>query len=136
MKNLRVVYGWRPNSLIYPFFWLEPDRLELEKQRRASVYLKIDRAAKTFFLLEGRFPDDLHALVSRGLLGPEDVVGPGGRILSYMPGDRGYVVRPGTTDGTDAGVTNVEAISGDFFLDPEFSIHLPDRGPAPLVLLD
>jgi hypothetical protein len=136
MLALTVMVVWRPNSLIYPFFWLEPDRLELEKQRRASVYLKIDRAARTFFLLEGRFPDDLHSLVSRGLLGPEDIVGPGGRILTYLPGDRGYVVRPGATDGTDAGVTNMEAISGDFFLDPEFSIHLPDRGPPPLVLLD
>ncbi len=133
---LAVVVVWRPNSLVYPFFWLESERLELEKQRRSSVYMKIDRAAKTFFLLEGRFPDDLHTLVTRGLLSPEDVVGSGGRILSYLPGDRGYVIRPGATDGTDPGVSKVEAIAGDFFLDPEFAIHLPDRGPPPLVLLD
>jgi hypothetical protein len=133
---LTVVVVWRPNSLIYPFFWLESDRLELEKQRRTSVYMKIDRAARTFFLLEGRFPDDLHTLVSRGLLGPKDVVGSGGRILSYLPGDRGYVIRPGSADGTDPGVSKIEAIAGDFFLDPEFTIHLPDRGPAPLILLD
>ena len=127
---------WRPNSLVYPFFWLETERLELEKQRRTSVYQKIDRAAKTFFLLEGRFPDDLHSLVGRGLLAAEDVVGAGGRVLGYLPGDRGYVIRPGAADGTDPGVSRNEAIAGNFFLDPEFVIQPPDRGPAPLVLLD
>lgn len=127
---------WRPNFLVYPFFWLEPERLELETQRRTSVYQKIDRAAKTFFLLEGRFPDDLHSLVGRGLLGPGDVVGVGGRVLGYLPGDRGYVIRPGAADGTDPGVSKNEAIAGNFFLDPEFVIQPPDRGPAPLVLLD
>jgi len=136
MLALAVVVVWRPNSLVYPFFWLEPERLELEKLRRSSVYMKIDRAAKTFFLLEGRFPDQLHNLVARGLLGPEDVVGSSGRTLSYLPSDRGYIIRPGATDGTDPGVSKIEAIAGDFFLDPEFAIHLPDRGPPPLVLLD
>lgn len=136
MLSLAVVVVWRPNSLVYPFFWLEPDRLELEKQRRLSVYSKIDRGAKTFFLLEGRFPDDLHSLVTRGLLAPEDIVGSGGRILSYRPGDRGYIIRPGSDDGTDPGINNSEAIAGNFFLDPEFVIQTPDRGPPPLVLLD
>ena len=136
MLSLAVVVVWRPNSLVYPFFWLEPDRLELEKQRRLSVYSKIDRGAKTFFLLEGRFPDDLHSLVTRGLLAPEDIVGSGGRTLSYLPGDRGYVIRPGSDDGTDPGISNSEAIAGNFFLDPEFVIQTPDRGPPPLVLLD
>jgi hypothetical protein len=133
---LAVLVVWRPNFVVYPLFWLETERLELEKQRRTSVYQKIDRAAKTFFLLEGRFPDDLHTLVTRGLLSPDDIVGAGGRVLGYEPGDRGYVIRAGATDGTDPGVSKTEAIAGDFYLDPEFVIQPPDQGPTPLVLLD
>lgn len=125
-----------PNLLVYPFFWLEPERLEFEKQRRSSVYLKIDRAAKTFFLLEGRFPDDLHALVARGLLSNRDIVGSRGRILAYLPGDRGYVIKSAVMDGTDPGVIKTEAIAGDFFLDPEFVILAPQTESIPLVLLD
>jgi hypothetical protein len=133
---LATMVVWQPNSLVYPFFWLETERLELQKQRRASVYAKIDRAAKTFFLLDGRFPDDLHTLVARGLLAPDDIVGARGRILTYEPEDRGYVIRDVASDGTDPGVTRTEAIAGDFFLDPEFVIQAPDSGPTPLVLLD
>lgn len=130
------VVAWRPNSIVYPFFWLEPERLELEGERRASVYQKVDRAAKTFFLIEGRFPDDLHTLVVRGLLAPDDIVDARGRILTYVPGDRGYVIRAAGADGTDLGVSRLEAIAGDFLLDPEFVVRDPYRDSVPLVLLD
>ena len=133
---LLAVVLLRPNALVYPLFWLEPQRLEFEKQRRGSAYLKIDRAAKTFFLLEGRFPDDLHTLVARGLLANHDIVGSRGRILQYVPDDRGYVIRSAVADGTDPGVKKTEAIVGDFFLDPEFVILAPPRDTMPLVLLD
>jgi hypothetical protein len=133
---LLLVVLWRPDLLVYPVFWLEPERLAFEQQRRASVYLKIDRAARTFFLLEGRFPDDLHTLVARGLLRPTDIVGSRGHLLNYMPGDRGYVIRSAVKDGTDAGVTAPEAIAGDFFLDPEYVVLAPDTDTPPLVLLD
>ncbi|MDX1643351.1 MAG: hypothetical protein R3244_03225 [Thermoanaerobaculia bacterium] len=133
---LAGVVVWRPNSVVYPFFWLEPERLELEGERRASVYQQIDRAAKTFFLLEGRFPDDLHTLVVRGLLAPDDIVDARGRILTYAPGDRGYVIRATGADGTDLGVNKLEAIAGDFLLDPEFVMRDPRTDTVPLVLLD
>lgn len=133
---LAGVVVWRPNSILYPFFWLEPERLELESERRASVYQKIDRAAKTFFLIEGRFPDDLHALVARGLLAPQDIVDAHGRILTYVPADRGYVIRAAAADGTDLGVDRLEAIAGDFLLDPEFVVRDRRRDTVPLVLLD
>lgn len=126
----------QPSALLYSFGWLEPGRLEFETQLRSSAYSKIDRAAKTYFLLEGRFPDDLPTLVSRGLLSASDIVGSRGRILTYEPGDRGYVIRSAVTDGTDAGVSKEEAIGGDFFLDPEFVIQAAPDEPIPLVLLD
>ncbi len=133
---LAGVVAWRPNSVVYPFFWLEPERLELEGERRASVYQQIDRAAKTVFLLEGRFPDDLHTLGVRGLLAPDDIVDARGRILTYAPGDRGYVIRAAGADGTDLGVDKLEAIAGDFLLDPEFVMRDPRTDTVPLVLLD
>jgi hypothetical protein len=133
---LATVVLWGPNLLVYPVFWLEPERLAFEQQRRASVYLKIDRAARTFFLLEGRFPDDLHTLVARGLLRSGDIVGAKGHLLRYAPGDRGYVIRSAVRDGTDAGVNEPEAIAGDFFLDPEYVVLAPQTDTPPLVLLD
>ncbi len=133
---LLAVVLWRPNLVFYPGFWLEPQRLAFEQQTRASEYQKIDRAAKTFFLLEGRFPEDLHTLVARELLSPRDVVGPGGKVLTYVPGDRGYMILPAVMDGTDPGVNEPEAIAGDFFLDPEYVVRAPERSAAPLVLLD
>ena len=135
MVLLVAVLSWGPNLILYPGFWLEPERLAFEQQTRMSVYLKIDRAAKTFFLLEGRFPEDLQTLVARNLLSSGDVVGSGGRLLRYHPGDRGYRIPP-AADGIDPGINHPEAIAGDFFLDPEYVVRASAEVEMPLVLLD
>ncbi len=135
MVLLVAVLSWGPNLILYPGFWLEPERLAFEQQTRMSVYLKIDRAAKTFFLLEGRFPEDLQTLVARNLLSSGDVVGSGGRLLRYHPGDRGYRIPP-AADGIDPGINQPEAIAGDFFLDPEYVVRVSAEVEMPLVLLD
>ncbi len=131
-----AVVLWGRNMVLYPGFWLEPERLAFEQQTRSTAYQKVDRAAKTFFLLEGRFPEDLHTLVARDLLSPGDVVGPSGKVLTYVPGDRGYMILPALKDGTDPGINEPEAIAGDFFLDPEYVVRIPEDSAAPLVLLD
>ena len=55
--------------------------------QRAALYLKIDRAAKTWFLLKGSFPDSLEDLVKAALLSPADLKDPEGHPLelSYFP---------------------------------------------------
>src|SRR6185295_8167407 len=44
---------WAPNSLMLPFPWQQRERDGLARDQRAALYLKIDQAAKTWFLLQG-----------------------------------------------------------------------------------
>ena len=97
---------------------------------RRALFLKIDRAAKTFFLLEGRFPERLSALRDLGLLSRPDAFDGEGRPLSFNAGEKTYELRSQAEGGT------VEGISRNFLLDPEFLTLRSNDSPAPLVLLD
>ncbi len=57
----RILEPIRP---LLPFPGQEATRAALEKQRRLGRYLSIDRAARTFYLLEGRYPAALDELVA------------------------------------------------------------------------
>ncbi len=57
-----------PDSLLLPFPWQAHERETLVRDQRAALYLKIDRAAKTWFLLKGSFPDHLQDWCGAGLL--------------------------------------------------------------------
>ena len=59
-----------PDTLLLPFPWQEHEREVLVRDQRAALYLKIDRAAKTWFLLKGSFPEHLQDLVAARLLSP------------------------------------------------------------------
>ncbi|HYH45090.1 MAG TPA: DUF4388 domain-containing protein [Thermoanaerobaculia bacterium] len=125
----------RPDRLVMPFPWQAGQRQELAQVQRAALHLKIDRAAKTFFLLEGHFPDDLTPLQAAGLLGTSDLRDPQGYPLSYRVQGESYTIQP-LADGLPvAGVEAAEAITGNFLLDPGFITVTPDS-QAPLVLLD
>lgn len=125
-----------PRSVVVPFPWQEDERLALAHEERASLSLKIDRAAKTWFLLEGRFPERLGQLVQAGYLSPRDLVDPDGHPLQYSVTEESYTLQP-TKDGKPMpGAETTEAITGNFFLDPEF-LTLPEESAAqPIVLLD
>ncbi|MGD2113498.1 MAG: DUF4388 domain-containing protein [Acidobacteriota bacterium] len=128
-----------PVSLLRPFPWLTGERAEADSTRAEAQRLKIDRAAKTFFLLEGRFPDRLEDLIARGLLQSDDLIDPRGRILSYRPREASYEVGPlAAGDEGSSGSGGREGIVGDFLLDPDFLPPPADAGSAeaPLVLLD
>jgi hypothetical protein len=103
--------------------------------QRLADHLAVDRAAKTYFLLEGRFPDSLDRLVELDLLDPEDLVDPQGRRLLLDPRADSYEVRPRGEGGLEEART--EAITGNFLLDPDF-LDVPGgvETEAPLVLLD
>ena len=64
---------FRPAAFLLPFPWQEREREALAQDLRSSQYLKIDQAAKTWFLLEGRFPANLGDLVKAGLLARTDL---------------------------------------------------------------
>ncbi|MES1241107.1 MAG: DUF4388 domain-containing protein [Acidobacteriota bacterium] len=125
-----------PGAAVIPFPWQGEERLALAHEQRASLSLKIDRAAKTWFLLEGRFPERLSQLVQAGYLSPRDLVDPEGHPLQYSATEESYTLQPTKAGKPVRGAETTEAITGNFFLDPEF-LTLPEESAAqPLVLLD
>ena len=133
---LLAVLWIAPNAMLLPFPWQESERNALARDQRASLYLKIDRAAKTFFLLEGRFPDQLGELVDAGLLVPADLGDPLGLPLQYSASEESYTLRPLRDGQPLEGEETIEAITGNVLLDPEFLAVSPESTQAPLVLLD
>lgn len=126
-------------AFLLPFPWLQAERAAVRGESDTARLLEIDQAAKTYFLLEGRFPDDLRELVALGLLEPRDLVDSRGRPLAYLPRERSYRVHvavPGAA--ADDGDAFHEGIGGNFLLDPDFLTAA--RGSTgttpPLVLLD
>ncbi|HVR97682.1 MAG TPA: DUF4388 domain-containing protein [Thermoanaerobaculia bacterium] len=133
---LGAVLLTRPGALLLPFPWQDGERAAVIRDQQESLYLKIDRAAKTFFLLEGRFPDGLGQLRDAGLLATEDLRDLRGRPLQYTPAEESYLVQPIEAGQPAAGEGASEAVSGNFLLDPEFLSVTSESSGQPLVLLD
>ncbi len=125
-----------PDSLLLPFPWQQHERETLVRDQRAALYLKIDRAAKTWYLLKGSFPDHLQDLVSAGLLSGADLKDPEGRPLHYEAMEEGYKLQPLEQGKPVPGAEATEAITGNFLLDPDVLNTTPESTAAPLVLLD
>jgi hypothetical protein len=126
----------RPVSLLLPFPWQDRERALVAETQRASLYLKVDRAAKTHFLLEGSFPDQLSRLATLGLLSPQDLRDSQGRTLQYVPAEESYTIQPLEGGRPVPGEGTTEAITGNFLIDPEFLKVAPQTKGQPLVLLD
>jgi hypothetical protein len=124
------------DSLMIPFPWQEQGREALARDQRAALYLKIDRAAKTWFLLKGSFPDRLEELVQARLLSPADLTDPEGHPLHYAASEDSYTLQPQERGKPVSGTETTEAITGNFLLDPEVLDVPPESQAAPLVLLD
>jgi hypothetical protein len=125
-----------PGLLLLPFPWEEAQRQELAQEQRSSLYMKIDRAAKTFFLLEARFPERLAQLQQLDLLSEADLRDPQSHELRYSAREESYKVQPVDGKGTPIfRAETTDAVTGNFLLDSEFISVSPDA-QAPLVLLD
>jgi Domain of unknown function (DUF4388) len=125
-----------PDSLLLPFPWQQRERETLVRDQRTALYLKIDRAAKTWYLLKGSFPDRLQDLVAAGLLSSSDLKDPEGRTLLYTAAEESYTLKPLEHGKPVPGAEASEAITGNFLLDPEVLNTTPESTVAPLVLLD
>jgi hypothetical protein len=125
-----------PRLLPFPFPGEDATRAGLERNQRTAQYLQIDRAARTYFLLEGHYPDGLQELVGLDLLTREALSDAAGRRLAYSAEDVAYEIQPVVGGEPVAELGVHESISGDFLLDPDF-LEVPDRSDRPpLVLLD
>ena len=123
-----------PQRVLLPFPFQRGEREALLAAQRASLYAKLDRAARTSFVLDGHFPERLETLRTRGLLGGADLRDPEGRPLDWQGGQEAYAVRPAAAGPLAAGRGTIR---GDFQLDPEFLSARPEGQAAqPLVLLD
>lgn len=120
---------------LLPFPWQEGLRQGVLDEQTSAVYLKIDRAAKTSFLLNGHFPARLEKLVADSYLTQRDLVDAAGRRLGYASQVAGYLIYPEDDGDAAPGAARTEAVSGNFLLDPEF---VPEKAveQPPLVLLD
>jgi hypothetical protein len=127
---------FRPEGVFLPFPWQEREREALAQDLRSSQYLKIDQAAKTWYLLEGRFPANLGELVKAGLLDRADLRDPRGRPFRYEPGEESYTLQPMEAGKPVAGAETSEAVTGNFLLDPEILTVPAESAEHPLVLLD
>jgi hypothetical protein len=125
-----------PHALMLPFPWQERERQALGRDQRAALYLKIDHAAKTWFLLKGSFPDRLEDLVAAELLAPGDLEDAEGHRLLYSAAEESYTLEPLDRGRPVKGAGATEAITGNFLLDPEFLNVPPQPSVQPLVLLD
>ena len=124
-----------PRRLLLPFPAQGSARASLERDQRAARHLQLDRAARTYFLLEGHYPDRLDDMPP-GLLPADGSLDPAGHPLAYSSDERSYQVVPVIDGRPVAELGAREAITGDFLLDPEFLRHPEGADIAPLVLLD
>jgi hypothetical protein len=118
-----------PWRLFLPFPWQADLRQAFDTERRAGIFLQVDRAARTFFLLEARFPESLAELHQTGLLPPDELIGSGGDELTYAATATSFSLQ-----GPEEAARSL-SIGGNFLLDPEFQVRAAQEEP-PLVLLD
>lgn len=124
------------HTLFFPFPWQSSQQGEFERGQRAVIYTKIDTASRTYYLLFGRFPEELEILADLQLLSPIDLYDPRGYWLSYAAGDLSYTLQP-LKDGVPVpGLEATGEVTGDFVLNPQFVELSRERTSRPLVLLD
>lgn len=129
--GVAVVAFVRPTAILLPFPWLEREAAGLDRDRDAAALLEIDRAAKTYYMVQGEFPATLETLVGRGLLSNSDLEDVRGRRIRFSAETESYRLSTGE-EGSDVR----EGIGGNFLLDPNFDKQEGRTGTKPIVLLD
>ena len=125
----------RPLAVAVPLPWQEATRASLITQIRASLYHKIDRAARAERVVEDTFPESLRPLVDAHWLSAADLRDPAGRRVAYTGSAASYSVGPEDRDENGAVVERSGSIAGDLHLDPQL-IPEEETRSAPLRLLD
>lgn len=137
LATLLFVAAGQPAKLLFPFPWLRLERATFERQVRVAQALRIDRAARTYFLLEGAYPTRLEELLERQLLPGDALRDPsGGGNLGYRTEALSYTLLARGPDSPGSTLAVTETVLGDFAVDPEFFRGLRQEVGIPLVLLD
>ncbi|HVS03168.1 MAG TPA: DUF4388 domain-containing protein [Thermoanaerobaculia bacterium] len=129
--------AWQaPWRVLLPFRWQEEVREVFAHHQRQAQFQHLDKAARTYFLLEGHYPDELRELAEMSLLSSRELRDPRGRRLAYSHQDVSYQITPVAAGAPLEELGVRESIVGDFLLDPEFLQLTGGPETAPLVLLD
>ena len=131
LASMVVTLLTRPSSYLLPFPWQQDQRSTVERQMRQALFLKIDRAIGTFYLMDFQYPRNLDLLVKRSLLAASDKRDPAGQSLRFSVKEQSFqidLVGDGSVESRSG------SISGDFILDPD--LFTEDKVKNPLVLLD
>jgi hypothetical protein len=130
---LAVLAVRAPAAILFPAPGSEARREDHERLLRLERFALLDRAARTFHLLEGRYPVAVAELVNRGLLPARAARGPRGGELALRSEVDTYQI---VLDGRE-GVPGVrEGVYGDFLLDRSLFSGLSEETAVPLVLVD
>lgn len=134
---LLIGFTFGSARIALPFPWQGKQRAAIAEAQRKSLFLKVDRAAKTYYLLRGSFPEQLGRLRALHLLAPSEPRDPSGADLRYEAGDASYKITP--LSRSEAAIPygeSSEGIVGNFLLDPEFRRRHQDAATAPIFLIE
>ena len=132
---LALLLAADPTGFLMPFRWQDELARLHDQDRLATSHLGLRQAADLFFVLHGRYPEDLTQLVDLELLSPEDLTDPRGRPFRYSATAVSYLVRS-VAAGEPLPETGMsDSIAGNFLLDPDYAMGETSDHP-PLVLLD
>ncbi|MEM6794597.1 MAG: DUF4388 domain-containing protein [Acidobacteriota bacterium] len=135
LMAIGLALSQRPLALLLPFPWQDKSLATAERQVREAQYRRIDRAARTYFLLEARYPEELSDLEAAGALDEHDLEDPAGHLMNYSTDGVSYSIALQRDGREIEGLGTTEGITGDFFVDPQF-LSSAASAEAPLVLLD
>jgi hypothetical protein len=123
-----------PGHLLYPAPGQGDARDTFYRVRRLARFAAIDRAARTYHLLEARYPSSLEELGRRGLLPVRAQDDFEGQALEYRPKGEEYEIVVRGKDESPVGLR--EGVFGDFLLDRTLFADLETSAGVPLVLVD
>jgi hypothetical protein len=125
-----------PARVLLPFPWQGALREELRGDQRSLQRFKIEQGARTFFLLVGRYPENLDELEANGLVKRDDLTTPEGHRWRITPNPASFVLSASSGAENEEGTSWTSSIAGNFLLDPEFVGPAPSTTEPLLVLLD
>ncbi len=124
-----------PNAVLFPYPWLEAEQGAAESAQNSALARKIDRAASTYFLLEGRYPDGLLALTQLSLLSQKDLRDARGNAVVYLNAEDSYRLTFVDPNRPGEGISHDASVKGNFLLDAEF-LSTPRPTRPPVILID